>query len=98
MQNKFPSALRATLVGMPPTREPATDTDSLRAELSAARATIASLQRQLKLRIESVTVVCVAPTGDDEPTRRGKPYASTVRREPVTKAFDVPCMEVRDAG
>jgi hypothetical protein len=66
------------------------------AELAAARATIASLQRQLRLRVEAIsfTVVCVAPRGDfDEPTRRRGP--AVIRREPIAKVIDVPYVEVR---
>lgn len=69
------------------------------AELAAARAQVASLLRQLTLRVEamSLTVVC----GDDEPTRRHGPTATdrfdepTRRREPVTKVLNVPYVEVR---
>lgn len=125
MQNKFPTALRATLVGMPPTRAPhptrdqlaglaasgTTDGDMLGAqaveqicrdyldviaELSAAKATTASLHRQLALKVEafSFTVQVVAPAEPvdqadfDEPTRQRRP--AIIRREPVTKVLAVP--------
>ncbi len=103
MHSEFPNTVRATLVGMPPTREPhpiADETAALRAELSAARATIASLERQLALKIDSVsfTVARVPPPGCapedfDEPTVRRRP--AVVRREPITKVIDVPRVEVR---
>lgn len=115
MQNntKFPHALRATLVGMPPTRAPrqtraqladlarsgTSDGDSLGAqaveqicrdyldviaELAAARAQVASLQRQLTLKVEAVAFAVVAA-----PRRR--PHV--IRREPITKVM--PCAEVQ---
>lgn len=67
------------------------------AELSAVRAQVASLRRQLTLRVEAAAFAVVVaapppppPSEFSEPTRRRAP--AVIRREPITKVHVVPCV------
>lgn len=73
------------------------------AELAAALAKIAALQRQATIRIQAFTlaVLVVEAPADAAPARstfaedtvRRRP--AVIRREPRTEVIDVPCVEVR---